>query len=160
MSRGVGGFDTQLPASEDYDLYLRLARRYRVAVGSERIADYRRHSSNMSRDVTFMLSTTLGVLRRQRKHLDGNAQWQRAYNIGIRDWKSIYAEEQFYQTFVAARASGLKQFPLRATAGVFALAPATCVSITCRRTLQSLRSRAVPVLQWARNLGRRLGREG
>jgi glycosyltransferase involved in cell wall biosynthesis len=46
----VGGFDPNLPAAEDFDLWTRIAAQYPVAVVKEFLLDYRQHSSNMSRN--------------------------------------------------------------------------------------------------------------
>jgi glycosyltransferase involved in cell wall biosynthesis/SAM-dependent methyltransferase len=141
----VGGFDARLPRCEDYELYLRLARRYRVAAGVDRIAEYRRHDSNMSLNIPSMLGTVLGVMHRQPQYLNDNVQWRKAYKTGIRFWKSVYAEVQVDQTLAVARASGLRQIPFRATARVFARAPAAFLSIACERVLNMLRSRLARV---------------
>jgi glycosyltransferase involved in cell wall biosynthesis len=141
----VGGFDARLACCEDYELYLRLARRHRVAAGDDRIAEYRRHGSNMSLNFPRMLDMMLGVMHRQLPHVDGNAKWRRALKTGIRDWKSTYADVQISQTLTVARASGLGQIPWRATARVFGLAPAAFVRVIGRRILKALRSRLRPV---------------
>jgi hypothetical protein len=66
----VGGFDTSLSASEDYDMYLRIARDYPVCNHKKVVAEYRRrHGTNMSGDPARMLSYSVGVLRLQRKHI-------------------------------------------------------------------------------------------
>jgi SAM-dependent methyltransferase len=140
----VGGFDARLRCCEDYELYLRLAHRYCVAAGDDRIAEYRRHSSNMSLNFPHMLDTMLGVMRRQLPHVDGNIKWRRALRTGIRDWKSTYADVQISQTLAVARASGLRQIPWRATASVFARVPAPFLRVTCRRILRALRARLAP----------------
>lgn len=140
----VGGFDARLRCCEDYELYLRLARRYRVAAGDERIAEYRRHGSNMSLNYPQMLDTMLGVMRRQLPHVDSNAKWRRALKKGIRDWKSTYADVQISQTLAVAGALGLRQIPWHATASVFARVPASFLRVTCRRILRALRSRLAP----------------
>lgn len=46
----VGGFDETLAFCEDYDLWLRLARRSPARGVDERLCEIRRHSSNMTRD--------------------------------------------------------------------------------------------------------------
>lgn len=46
----VGGFDETLRFCEDYDLWLRLARRSPARGVDERLCEIRRHSSNMTRD--------------------------------------------------------------------------------------------------------------
>jgi glycosyltransferase involved in cell wall biosynthesis/SAM-dependent methyltransferase len=136
----VGGFDARLRCCEDHELYLRLARRYGVAAGVERIAEYRHHDSNMSRNIPAMLGTMLEVMHRQSAYLNDNARWRKAYKTGVQFWKSNYAEQQVSQT-LAARASGLMRVPWRATAKVFALAPLAFLTIANRRILNALRSR-------------------
>ncbi|HEY7545945.1 MAG TPA: glycosyltransferase, partial [Blastocatellia bacterium] len=86
----VGGFDTKLGACEDYDLYLRITRRFAVHCHDQLVAEYRQHESNMSADAALMLKTSLRVLGRQRQHIKGNAQAQRAYRAGLRHWQEYY----------------------------------------------------------------------
>ena len=63
------GFDTSLKACEDYDLYLRIARKYPIAHHTKKTAAYRWHNSNMSGNIPKMLSYVLIVLDRQKKLL-------------------------------------------------------------------------------------------
>lgn len=63
-------YDTTLKASEDYDMYLRVARKYPVQHHTHTIAYYRLHDSNMSGDFRKMLQTTQLVLKRQRPFFD------------------------------------------------------------------------------------------
>ena len=140
----VGEFDARLRCCEDYELYLRLARRYGVAAGVERIAEYRHHDTNMSRDIPRMLGTVLVVMHRQSTCLKNNLKWRKARETGIRFWKSYYAEQQVSHTF-SARSSGLKGVPWRATAKVFALAPVAFSTAASRRILKALRSREARV---------------
>jgi SAM-dependent methyltransferase len=149
----VGGFDTRLPCCEDYELYLRLARRYRVAAGEDWIAEYRRHGSNMSLNLPHMLDTMLGVMRQQSQHVNDNARWRKAFKTGNRHWKSVYADVQLSHNVNAARASGLAHIPWRATMRVFGLAPAAFVRVTGRRILKALRSRLWPVRRKAVRFG-------
>jgi glycosyltransferase involved in cell wall biosynthesis len=137
----VGGFDARLSCCEDYELYLRLSRRYRVAAGSDLIAEYRRHSSNMSLNLPHMLDTVLGVMRGQSQYVQDNAQWQRAFKTGIRGWKSTYVEKQVSHALILARESGLRQIPWRATTELFGLVPVAFVGSTCRWMLRTLRFR-------------------
>lgn len=141
----AGGFDARLRCCEDYELYLRLTRRYPVTEGSDRIAEYRLHGSNMSHDVPHMLSTVLQVMRRQSQHVGGNAQWRRALKTGIRDMKTVYAEAQVSHTLSVARASGLGHIPWRASARVFARAPVCFLKVTRRRILRGLHFRLLSV---------------
>jgi glycosyltransferase involved in cell wall biosynthesis len=138
----VGGFDTGLRACEDYELYLRLARRYCVAAGSECIAEYRRHDSNMTHNIPLMIDKYLDVMRRQRQHFRKNSHLHAALKIGIREVKWWYARAQFSQALVATKGFRLRQIPFGAIIRVFARAPGTVVGGICRRLLKKLRSGA------------------
>lgn len=94
----VGGFDTTLPACEDYDLYLRVARSHPVASHDTLVAEYRKHDTGMSNDSRFMLKTALSVLRRQRSSISSDITKAKAYKQGLRSWKSYYAQELIIDT--------------------------------------------------------------
>ena len=81
----VGGFDTSLSASEDYDMYLRIARNYPVHHHDEVVAEYRRrHGANMTINPALILGTSVTVHRSQRKHVRGHRQYEEAYRAGLR----------------------------------------------------------------------------
>lgn len=65
----VGAFDASLAAADDYDVYLKLARRYPLYCHDTIVTDYRRHGSNTTRDAGVVLASQLEVLRRQRARL-------------------------------------------------------------------------------------------
>jgi hypothetical protein len=88
-----GGFDPSLTAAEDYDLYLRVARREPVVCHPEIVAEYRWHGANMSLNSALMLTTTLRVLARQREHVRGNAAYETAYRDGVAFWQRLYGEQ-------------------------------------------------------------------
>jgi glycosyltransferase involved in cell wall biosynthesis len=89
----VGGFDTSLSASEDYDLYLRIARDYPVRHHGEVVAEYRRrHGANMTIDPALILSTSVAVHRSQRKHVRGHKQYEEAYRTGMRRRQSTHGD--------------------------------------------------------------------
>ena len=100
----AGGFDPALPACEDYDLYLRLAREHPVAEHDAVVAEYRIHGDNMSRDAGAMLRSVLGVLHRQRPAVQGDAQREAAYRDGVAAWKAYYADRMMTQLRLAVRA--------------------------------------------------------
>ncbi len=86
----VGGFDARLPACEDYDLYLRIARRFPIVSHEKVVAEYRRHGNNMSLDSPMMLAAALRALEGQRAYVDENPNYKVAYASGIRFWKHFY----------------------------------------------------------------------
>jgi glycosyltransferase involved in cell wall biosynthesis/SAM-dependent methyltransferase len=89
----AGGFDTSLAACEDYDLYLRLARRWPVVQHDEVVADYRRHDANMTNNPSFMLSEVLGLLHRELPRVVENPARLAAYRDGLWNWTSYYLGE-------------------------------------------------------------------
>jgi glycosyltransferase involved in cell wall biosynthesis len=92
-----GGFNTNLPACEDYDLYLRIARKYPVSLHQHLIAEYRQHGNNMSRDPRLMLKTALSVLRTNQKYVRANRSYLEAYRAGVAAWREHYSREFFEQ---------------------------------------------------------------
>ncbi|MBB5440362.1 glycosyltransferase involved in cell wall biosynthesis [Pedobacter sp. AK017] len=82
-------YDTTLKVCEDYDLYLKVARRYPVTHHTELIAVYFIHDSNVSKGSAMMLSTALQILDAQKSNLrDANERhW---FNLGQTFWKNWY----------------------------------------------------------------------
>lgn len=87
-------YDTSLKSCEDYDLYLKIARKYPVLHHTEKIAAYRLHSTNMSGNIPFMLNTVLSVLGRQ-KLLLKTEQEKQAFKNGHSVWKEYYSKELY-----------------------------------------------------------------
>jgi glycosyltransferase involved in cell wall biosynthesis len=120
-----GGFDPGLRACEDYDLFLRLSRRFRVACHPHMLAEYRIHGGNMSRNNAFMLDWALKVLRRQRAAARADPAWRRAYRQGVRNWRRHYAEQQLGRVWTAPDARAvldLARIGVRAPAAVMSMA--------------------------------------
>lgn len=94
LLREEGGFNESLKACEDYELYLRLTRRWPMAQHTAVVAEYRRHNAGMSRNVPFMLRSVLSVLRRERPFLV-DAEHRHALRRGISTWKDYYFRQEF-----------------------------------------------------------------
>ena len=88
----VSGFDTSLASAEDYDLYLRIARKFPVYFHGAVVAEYRRHEVNMSNNAAVMLKSVLRVLRSQERYVKANPQYKQAYKNGIRLHQELYGE--------------------------------------------------------------------
>jgi glycosyltransferase involved in cell wall biosynthesis len=88
----VGWFDTRRRACEDYDLYLRMARRFSARRHTHIVAEYRRHDQQMSRDPLLMLAQGLAVLHGQRPYVRNNSRHRRAYLRGCASWRQYYGE--------------------------------------------------------------------
>ena len=79
-------YDDAMNPCEDYDIYLRIARKFPVRHHTKMIAAYRIHSPSMSSDHLVMLTTALKVLDKQKKFLRTKREVQ-AFKAGKRNWK-------------------------------------------------------------------------
>ena len=86
----VGGFAPQEQAAADYDLYLRLARRWPAFDHAAVVAYYRQHGANMSADASRMLRETLQVHGRERPHVLDDPLRLSAFTEGRRRWQEFY----------------------------------------------------------------------
>ena len=89
----VGAFDEGLPACEDYDLYLRIARLFSVCRHYDLVAEYRRHDQNMSGDPALMLSTVVAVLESQRQFAESDPVLLEALEAGLSRYRRIYGRD-------------------------------------------------------------------
>lgn len=86
----AGGFDVGLEAAEDYDVYLRLARRHSFGSHDTIAAEYRRHDGNMSEDPSRMLRACLKVLARQEPFVADSLEDRAALRRGIGVVEAFY----------------------------------------------------------------------
>lgn len=82
-------FDELLPSCEDYDLYLRVARRCPVYGHSTKLTAYRSHPGNMSRDTGLMMGQLRYLLRREAAA--GGPDQRKAARHGLRRFRQYYA---------------------------------------------------------------------
>jgi hypothetical protein len=101
----AGGFDETLRRCEDYDLYLRMARRFPIAGYADRVAEYRLHGANMSADHAAMLRSALAVHARYQPAAD-DARAQAAWHAGRRGWRRNYAGEMAAARYRRRQAGG------------------------------------------------------
>jgi len=84
-------FDETLKACEDYDLYLKIARKFPILHHTQEIAAYRIHNTNMSGNIPMMLDAVLSVLTRQKESLYNTSE-RAAYKKGHKIWKDYYGD--------------------------------------------------------------------
>lgn len=89
----AGGFDPSLPACEDYDLYLRIARERPVSQHDAVVASYRRHGDNMSQDVRLMMGEIMHVLDRQLPHVVDDPARFDALRHGLWNFSTYYLDQ-------------------------------------------------------------------
>jgi glycosyltransferase involved in cell wall biosynthesis len=80
----VGGFAEDMPACEDREIYLRIARSHPIGCVGALVADYRHHGSNMSRNHELMHASAREALRRQEPWVRGDARLEAALARGLR----------------------------------------------------------------------------
>ncbi|HEY0653433.1 MAG TPA: glycosyltransferase [Chryseosolibacter sp.] len=86
-------FDTTLRACEDYDLYLKITRKYPVFAHNDKIAAYRIHGANMSKDYVMMLEHVMKVCHRQKNVI--SKRERSFYEAGIKTWEDYYAAKLY-----------------------------------------------------------------
>lgn len=80
----IGLFDAALDCCEDYDMHLRIARRFQVAWHREIVAECRVHHQGKNTRAARMLGTATDVLAAQWPHIRADAEQVRGYRRGIR----------------------------------------------------------------------------
>jgi GT2 family glycosyltransferase len=89
----VGGFDPRPRGTEDYEMYLRIAKRYPIALHPHIVAEYRVHDSNMTKDAAGFLKSSLLTLRLQRVDELNDLKASRACATGRRFYRRHYGGE-------------------------------------------------------------------
>ncbi|MCU1324679.1 MAG: glycosyl transferase family 2 [Bryobacterales bacterium] len=107
----LGGFDEELTACEDYDVYLRMARSYPIGCHGEIAALYRQHGTNMSARLGNMLAMALRVHDRQYPHVKHDPELRAAWRQGHRGWW-IYFGDQIWEQVRSAPGFDLQRLGL------------------------------------------------
>jgi glycosyltransferase involved in cell wall biosynthesis len=119
----VGAFNPRFNPSADYDLYLRIARRFEIVSHDTLVADYRQHGRNMSRNPVLMLDTTLAVLRQHRDEARRSTETWTAWRDGMRHWREFYGEHLVERFRAALRTRGESREALRCAYHLLRLYP-------------------------------------
>jgi len=88
----IGGFDSSVSASADYDVYLKTAARFPVRLHGEVVAEYRRHGANMTRDPALIMSAEVAVLERQEPAVRDQPALREALEAGIARSRAYHGE--------------------------------------------------------------------
>jgi glycosyltransferase involved in cell wall biosynthesis len=87
-------FDISLHYCEDYDLCLRIARKFPVIHHTQPIAVYNFHENNTSSNILEMLKYALLVLNRQKAFLLNEVE-DECMQRGLSNWKSYYSQKLY-----------------------------------------------------------------
>lgn len=79
-------FNENLEACEDYDLYLNIARKYKVMHHEKFIATYYFHNKGLSHNYQSMMDSIAAVMHKQAANLH-LAEEKQAYELGLQQWK-------------------------------------------------------------------------
>lgn len=83
-------FEPDLHRCEDYELFLRIARKNVVFDHGEPIAVYRIHANNTTTNSQLMLDAALKVLDKQKDKLN-SAEEEKSFNEGKKSWPKVYS---------------------------------------------------------------------
>jgi glycosyltransferase involved in cell wall biosynthesis len=92
----IGGFSTSphCYGCEDYELYLRITRRFPIFCHSQIVGSYRRHGNGISNKPAVMLQSALYVLEQQSSHVQTlEPAYHAAYRRGQNTWRNLYGRE-------------------------------------------------------------------
>ena len=85
-------YNISLRGSEDWDLYLRISRKFLVCCHDNVVVEYRVHGMSTSTDSGKMLKECLAVLRSQWEYAKGNKVFEEAYRRGIKGVQEYYGK--------------------------------------------------------------------
>ncbi len=98
----VGGFDDALRLSVDWDLFIRLADRYRIRVSPEFLVHHRQHSSNTTGDAELRLRMYLACLNKHRRLFCSERgmrrQWHESYGARLFRFGRYYLKRRQYHS--------------------------------------------------------------
>jgi glycosyltransferase involved in cell wall biosynthesis len=104
--RRIGGFDEELRACEDLDVYLRLSSEAVPRRHGRFVAEYRHHSDNMSRDKRFMM---VSVRRVYEKQVMARPEMMSVAEVGVSTIARKYAPEIGMQAAIRILRTGFNR---------------------------------------------------
>jgi hypothetical protein len=100
----VGGFDPRAGGSADFDLNIRIARRWPIRCHGRLVLDYRTHADSQTSDPAYMLRSAVSVRRRHRRLARKSHDERTALAFGIRAVQAEYGERLLDRLGLHARA--------------------------------------------------------
>lgn len=86
----AGRFDRKVGHAQDYELYLRISRRFPIHAHNQVVVEYRRHGANASRGSAQELRAVLAILAMQEPHVRGHRDLEAALALGRRRWERLF----------------------------------------------------------------------
>jgi glycosyltransferase involved in cell wall biosynthesis len=88
----LGGFNERLSPSDEWDLYLRIARRFPMRCHNALVAQYRRHAANVTNDFGLVLGSAIEVIEQQAPYVAENPRYRPAFEAGLRNIREYYGD--------------------------------------------------------------------
>lgn len=139
----VRPFDASAGGSADYELNVRIARRFAFGCHHRIVLDYRQHGANMSADVRHMLQSAVSVRRAQRKYVRAFGA-REAWKTGIRVVQADFGERLIEQVKADVMVAGRRRGAVRGLVCLLLYYPAgvrRMMSAGVRRLMKNLRRR-------------------
>ncbi len=135
-----GGFARlECTGTEDYELYLRLARTYPCLSHDHVVAEYRVHTDSMSRNAARMLRSTMFTLQAQRSYVANHPKYKHDLDLGIRAARRYYGPKILEHVVLQVRRKS-PRCTLQELATAMCLLRSTFIPLAAKRALFSLRS--------------------
>lgn len=99
----VGLFDPDLRGSEDWDMWLRVALKYRIEVVPQVLASYRWHTANSSHNHRRIAGELFKVLRKHKGHHGNCRACARGVARGVRNIRECYSARAIHDALAASR---------------------------------------------------------
>lgn len=111
----VGMFDITLRSVEDWDMWIRIAARYPLAVIKEPLVYYRQHSSNMSKNWRVMEQAFHQVIEKSFQSVPSQLQYLRNNSLGYANlclaWKALQSKDKDYQLASKFQQQAIVHYP-------------------------------------------------
>lgn len=111
----VGMFDITLRSVEDWDMWIRIAAYYPLAVIKEPLAYYRQHSSNMSKNWRVMEQAFHQVIEKSFQSVPSELQYLRNNSLGYANlclaWKALQSKDKDYQLASEFQQQAIAHYP-------------------------------------------------
>jgi glycosyltransferase involved in cell wall biosynthesis len=128
----VRAFDSSAGGSADYDLNIRIARRFAFGCHHQIVLAYRQHDANMSADVRHMLRSAVSVRRRQRPYVRAERSARQAWKAGIGIVQADFGGRLIEQVKIDLRTPGRRGRGLRGALCLLRYYPAGALRTTTR----------------------------
>lgn len=140
----VGGFDGSVRGNEDFDVYLRLLRRFPAASSSRIVAEYRYHDNNMSGDSRLMMRTGRLAVERQREAVGDDPRLREAFARGLSGIQRYWIRSQLREFKKALRGQGGASAAVRGSLRLLLEAPTMFIRESGAFSVELLARQFVP----------------